>query len=102
MHDNYEINLQMVNRLNGVAHATLQPPMAGIVKNNLFVRKVELLSPRAVECIVTRERLECIVARERLECIVAREGLMFAYEVEGILENEDNRGVDGNVVEEIK
>ncbi|KAM0996752.1 hypothetical protein ACFX14_006815 [Malus domestica] len=93
MHDNYEINLQMVNRLNGVAHATLQPPMAGIVKNNLFVRKVELLSPRAVECIVTRERLECIVARE---------GLMFAYEVEGILENEDNRGVDGNVVEEIK
>ncbi|KAM1309984.1 hypothetical protein ACFX13_006757 [Malus domestica] len=93
MHDNYEINLQMVNRLNGVAHATLQPPMAGMVKNNLFVRKVELLSPRAVECIVTREGLECIVARE---------GLMFAYEVESILENEDNIGVDGNVVEEIK
>ncbi|KAM2457732.1 hypothetical protein ACFX1W_006605 [Malus domestica] len=67
--------------------------MAGMVKNNLFVRKVELLSPRAVECIVTREGLECIVARE---------GLMFAYEVESILENEDNIGVDGNVVEEIK
>ncbi|TQE13275.1 hypothetical protein C1H46_001082 [Malus baccata] len=75
----------MVNRLNGVdAHATWQPPMAGMVKNNLFVRKPELLSPRAVECIV------------------AREGLMFAYEVESILENEDNRGVDGNLVEEIK
>lgn len=74
----------MVNRLNGVAaHATWQPPLAGMVKSSLFVTKAKLLSPRAVGCIVAR-------------------GLMSAYEVESILENEDNRGVDGNLVEEIK